>query len=592
MADENYWRKFERRRLTRRQLLRVATLSAAGITATAVIGCGDEQREEAATATPTTATGTTTGTATPATGTPQRGGAIKASSDLATFDTWDPHRSRFGPADAFMGLIFNKVVRYRKIEEDLIEGDLALEWEQPDDMTYIFTFPDNIKWQDRPPVSGRQFTAEDVKYNVERIIAGIGPDGQPDGRFFRKSLYAVTDRIEVVDQSTIKFVTKNPDATYLATYAGPWQYLIAPEAVERFGNDIEKFPNIIGTGPFTIEVWDQQTEARFVRNPNYFRSGLPYVESVSYFNLRDPATIEASYRNQQIYFASLPKPVMDGLYSDFPNHPQPQWATGFPFLQTFIMDRPPYNDIRLVKAIHLAIDRFRLIDTLYFGLAKPSPLGVPWVLTAWALPQEELLKLPGYRPSGQGREQDMAQAKELFDMAGGPGLGTLEVVVPDVIEATYAGFAATVKEMLERTLGGSFTTPIRTYAQITQGLVDRSLPTFIGVGNAPSAGDPTGVLYRAYHSQGSENNGKSSDPEVDSLLEEAVRTLDRTRRIEIVRRVQRIFIERPPWVVSYLNGINLGIHWPFYKNIELAFAWNGWQIQERWLDQKDASYRA
>ena len=87
------------------------------------------------------------------------------------------------------------------------------------------------------------------------------------------------DKIEAVDKYTVKFTLKEPFAWFLEPWPPPRTWIVAKEVVEQYG-DLKKPECCIGTGPWMLERYEPNLRLTFVRNPNYFVPGLPYVDSV------------------------------------------------------------------------------------------------------------------------------------------------------------------------------------------------------------------------------------------------------------------------------------------------------------------------
>ena len=98
----------------------------------------------------------------------------------------------------------------------------------------------------------------------------------------------------------VQFLLKEPYVWLLNVLANPRSmWIIAPEVVEKYG-DLKKVETAIGTGPFLLERYEPNVKTVFKRNPEYFRSGLPYVDGVEWLVLDDPSTGLAMYRTGQI----------------------------------------------------------------------------------------------------------------------------------------------------------------------------------------------------------------------------------------------------------------------------------------------------
>src|SRR5438094_4736554 len=146
-----------------------------------------------------------------------------------------------------------------------IEGDLAESWTQPNDTTYVFKLRKGVRWHAKPPVNGRELTADDVGYTVDRFL-------KVKGNANAYMLDSVT-KVEPVDRYTVKFTLKEPFAWFLDMIANPMALaIIAKEVVEKHG-DLKKPEAVIGTGPYMLDSYRPNTGITLVRNPNYFLPG-------------------------------------------------------------------------------------------------------------------------------------------------------------------------------------------------------------------------------------------------------------------------------------------------------------------------------
>ena len=168
-----------------------------------------------------------------------------------------------------------------------IEGDLAESWTQPNETTYIFKLRKGVRWHNKPPVNGRELTADDVKYTFDRFVSEKGNAN--------RAMMAALDKVEVVDKYTVKFTLKEPYVWFLDMISNPMALAIIPkEAVEKFG-DLKKPESVIGTGPWMLDSYRPNVGATFVRNPSYFLPGLPYIDKVEVTIDEDNASRMAAF---------------------------------------------------------------------------------------------------------------------------------------------------------------------------------------------------------------------------------------------------------------------------------------------------------
>ena len=297
-----------------------------------------------------------------------------------------------------------------------VEGDLAESWTQPDETTYVFKLRKGVRWHTKPPVSGRELTAEDVKYTFDRFMTIKGNAN--------RHMMAALDKTEVVDKHTVKFTLKHPDAWFLDFLSNPMALcIVAPEAVEKFG-DLKKPEAVIGTGPWMLDRHESKVRTVFVRNPNYFVKGLPHIEHVEGIDFPDPAARFAAFITGQID-AGPEFPGMMLRHQDVKTARERRPSMRLVQFPSNVMahvgmrtDMAPFNDIRVRQALSMALDRKAIAEaTLPLGSVKNPP--VPAALTAWSVPYDQL---------GEGAKYDAhnpAEARRLLKEAGhGNGFAT------------------------------------------------------------------------------------------------------------------------------------------------------------------------
>src|SRR5262244_2520510 len=325
---------------------------------------------------------------------PRRGGILR----VRGYDPvhFDHHLTNNAKTNTTLSFVHSTLLRFKVGPEItpgtfMVEPHLAERWEAPDDLTYVFYLRQGVKWHNRPPLNGRELVADDVKFTFDRFL-------NEKANILREQLEPV-ERVEVVDRYTVKFVLKEPFVwlpNRLASTSGMW--IIAPEVVEKFG-DLKKSESAIGTGPFLLERYEPNVKTVFKRNPEYFLQGQPHIDGVEWLVLDDESTGLAMYRTGQIdcgpnHFWSVRQQDVEALkkthpslvYLDFVSN-----VTGAIFMRT---DMPPFNDVRVRRAISHAIDRQALIEAVWVR-GEPTP-AVARGLVEWSLPIDQLKKKAQY----------------------------------------------------------------------------------------------------------------------------------------------------------------------------------------------------
>ena len=584
------WTRIGRRRLSRRAVLGAASRAVLGGSAIALVGCGgdddgdgDEQGPPAG-FTDAVADQPAARAARPEA---QRGGTLRLHAALTELDFFDVHRSRFATTQLFAALQQNRLLRFADSSGTLLP-DLAALPELPDPQTSVFTIRPDVRWWDRAPTNGRPFTSDDIRANVERQAAGLDAGGAPDPLFLRQPAYAQA-ALQVIDRETVVFQTDAPRGAYRGSvHAGPWAFYQAPEIWEMFGDRLRDDPfsaaYFSGTGPFQVDMETFRPGERidFRRNPGYFRSERPWLNSLALRHLVDPGALLDAYAaaDLDLWTPADPRDV-DAAQDRFPDHAV--FARPLPFgIHLAINYRSPdgrggLRDPRMAQAVHLVLDRRAILQQAYGPHAFLSG-PAPWFLPAWAPAQDDLHTFPGY---GADFSALAAQVRDLVT-AVDPSL-PMELAVPDVFAATHPGLAALVQRQLADRLGLNVSLAPRSLTQIREGMLDGSVDVFLGWTDPITEPDLTEYLHATVHSTGSANLGGFADPAVDAALERMRAAPTAGERRQIFRSsVEPALRSAPSWSLVIGHGLQRGLHPPGVHLPRFGFGWDGHRFEDAW----------
>ncbi|MDE2745438.1 MAG: ABC transporter substrate-binding protein [Chloroflexota bacterium] len=553
-----------------------------------------------------------------------RGGTLRFSTPAATHDYFDPHRAVFGPTQFWMGFYMNYLIRWRNKEEGILESDVASLPETPDEETYIFSIDRGARfWDQYPTEGGRLVTAQDIEVNFQRQIDAADSTGAEDSTYLGASAFRKTASMETPDETTFIAKTDGIDATYLGSpVLRPFSWITSPEAISEYGDRWRDEAGNVelssGTGPFIPLTYDPDLGLDMTRNDNYWKIGadgqpLPYMDNVGMKNLTDPTAVETAYRSREIDVGGFPLSTLqaDEISTDFPDHPQGQIAFGFTIITGIFNYNPdwpgedglgnPYLDRRFCYALHLAVDRYLMIDAVYLGSGKPSGQEhTPWFNQYWAIPEEELLSTPGYRPD---RDADIADARAALDASGYDKDRKMILYAPDIWEQTYQGILETEKNMYEEALGIEIEFNIQPYTVLLQRWVSKTYP---GGGpqwtNPPDDLDPTTSYLQNLTPGGATNNLSYEFQPMTDIANKMRVTLDREERREMAFEAQRILLGTHPdhgveglgFAPAVMNGISPALWWPYVQRPAdtLQFAHASHRYDEGWVDVNHPDYPA
>src|SRR2546427_2869113 len=508
-------------------------------------------------------------------GTPKRGGILRVRGwDPVHFD---PQLTRNFKTNTTLSLVYNKLLRHKVGPEVqpgtfIVEPDLAERWESPDDTTYIFYLRQGVKWHNKPPVNGRELVAEDVKFSFARFLT---VPGTPE-----RQLLESVDGVEVVDRYTVKFLLKEPFVWLLDILANAMcVWIVAPEVGEKYG-DFKKVETAIGTGPFLLEHYEPNVKTIFKRNPDYFRQGLPYIDGVEWLVVPDESTGLATYRTGQLDTGpggnwTVRQEDLEALKK---SHPPLRYQDMLAINATTIWmrtDQPPFNDVRVRRAISQAIDRQALIEAVYIR-GEPSP-AIGRGMAEWSLPIDQLgegAKYYQYNPK---------EAKRLLAEAGFPkGLKTQLTA-----SSGYGRDLIDAVQLVQRYLkdvGIEVELKIQEYgayqATTGQGKFDG-----LAMGPFAVAWEGDSALYGPYMPDQPRNRGHINDPKLTAMVQEQRRTKDPEARKQILVDFQRYAAEQQYYV--YLFSVMITSSWqPDMKNYDHKLTFDyGSRLTEMWLER-------
>jgi peptide/nickel transport system substrate-binding protein len=508
-------------------------------------------------------------------GQPKRGGILR----VRGYDPvhFDHHQTINFKTNTTLSFAHSTLVRY-KVGPDVAPGTftpephLAESWETPDDTTYIFHLRKGVKWHNKPPLNGRELVADDVKFTFDRFRS---EPGNAD-----RHMLASVDHIEVVDRYTVKFVLKEPYVWLINVLANPRSmWIIAPEVVQQFG-DLKKPESVIGTGPFLLERYEPNVKTVFKRNPDYFLKDQPYVDGVEWLVLEDESTGLAMYRTGQIdagpwHWWVVRQADLEALRKSHPNLVYKDVVDNVTSAIYMRTDQAPFNDVRVRRAISMALDRQGVIDAVYLK-GQPTPAIAPG-LTAWSLPIDQLgegARYYQYNPKEAKRllaEAGYARGfKTQLNFTGGYGRDMVDAV--QLLEQYLKEIGIEV-ELKQQEYGAYMAT---TFAGKYEGMA---------AGPISIAWEPDSVLYGMYEPGNLRNSSHVNDPKLLAMLQEQRRTKELEARKKLIFDIQRYIAEQQYYVFTIT--ITYTCSWqPYVKNYapNPSFDYGG-RVAALWLDR-------
>ena len=290
--------------------------------------------------------------------------------------------------------------------------DLCTAMPEPTDngSTYTFKIRLGVKFQD-----GTALDAHDVGASWRKIVSP--PPGVSSAR---RNNFVMVDKIEDPDDTTVIFRLKFATLSFLPALADPWNFIYERRLLEKDPHYYER--NIMGSGPFRFESIEVGQSVRGVRNPDYYHPGHPYLDGFQgIYAPKQQTRVDAIRADRAaLEFRGESPTARDQLVKEFGDKiavQESDWNCGN--VLTPNHKRKPFDDVRVRKALFLAIDQWRGAPPLSKIALVRTVGGIVFPGSPFAATKEELSTLPGFRPD---IEQSRAEARRLLKEAGAEGL--------------------------------------------------------------------------------------------------------------------------------------------------------------------------
>ena len=422
---------------------------------------------------------------------------------------------------------------------------LAERWEIPDPLTYIFHLHRGARFHD-----GRTLTSRDVKWTFDSMLSG-------KIRSTKTANYKFVDHIDALDEFTVVFHMKEPDAPLL------WNLSDGAMGIVPYGSGDEISQHPIGSGPFKFVSAETDREVVLERNADYWGEKARLAR-VRFAVVPDETTeaLELRKGSGDIAINSLTPDTVVTLARDPRLKIERAAGTRLAYLGFNLRD-PILKNVQVRQAIAYALDRRPMIEYLWRGEAEPARSILP--AQSWAYNGD----VPAY-------EHDPDKARQLLDAAGYPAVDGVRFHIT-MKTSTDPNTRLMVAVMQQQLREVGIVLDIRSFefatffSDVQHGAFQIYGLRWIGGNEDPD------IFEYAFHSSKFPPNGANRDyysnPTVDALIDEARRQVDPKLRKPLYAEVQRILADDVPYInLWYLN--NVLVHSSRVRNIQLNPAGN------------------
>ena len=451
-----------------------------------------------------------------------RGGTLTFATG-ADPDNLDPQNTQSNPGEQVNRMMHENLVRFSakmQLEPALAESWLA----SKDGLTWTFKLRKGVKFHD-----GTSFDAKAVKYFFDRVLGDEKP--------FKASLYTpVVQGAEVIDDSTVRVILKQPFGAFLFIMAHSAGAIVSPAAHQKWGKDLALHP--VGTGPFKFVEWVKGDHVTMERHDGYW-GGAPNLDRVVVKTVReDQARVLMLESGDADLIVNIPTEEIPRLRKDarFTIESSPTARALFIAIN---VKKKPFDDVRVRQALNYAVNRDAIVKELFQNNAQVVASHVSPLQNGYA-------QLAGY-------PYDPKKSKELLAQAGQPAL-KVKLWSPkgrfvkdyELAQAVQQDLAAVgVEATLSTMEWGAYLAATKTPAEQTP----REL--FL-LGWSPSTGEARWGTFPILHSSQlapkGDNRGFFVSRGLDDAIDKATLATTDQARLGALREAQQIAIKEAPYI--------------------------------------------
>ena len=441
------------------------------------------------------------------------------------------------------------------IPKKAIRGELAESWEWEDPLTLVISLRRGIFFPDKPGVMARrEFDAHDVVFSFER---------QRDSPKAIPTYFDHIDRVTARDDHTVVFEFGEFNAEW--DYRFGYGYFSGIVPREMADVDAKDWRNAVGSGPFSLVRFIQGNSQTYVRNPDYWDRTtiggesyeLPFIDQLTYRTIKDEATYLSALRTGKLdMLENIRWIAVDHLKKTTPELRWSRWlSTGGTFL-VLRVDREPFDDLRVRRAMNLAVNQREIVDLFYGGHAELFAYPQHPTFDGYFEPLEDMppsvQELYEYKPE---------KARALLAEAGFPDgfRFAAQVSASDPMRLELMPLLASYFDRV----GVTMEIEVAEYGAFLSMMTTRNH----GPGYMMGSGhvNPTTTLRKNFVTDQTWNPSMWSDPELDSRIHEMFLTRDDAERQRIIRGITREMLDQAPYVWLPIPYVYTA-WWPWVKN--------------------------
>ena len=317
--------------------------------------------------------------------------------------------------DASSVPMYNRLVEFETGTTNIVPA-LAESWVvSPDGLTYTFKLRKGVKWHSSAKFKPtRDFNADDVLFTWNRMADPDHPfhkitQGQTFAYYEDLGMAKIVDKVEKVDDTTVRFKLKHPEAPFLADLAMDFAAILSAEYADKMkaaGTPEVIDREAIGTGPFQFVSYQKDAVIRYKANDQYW-GGRPKIDNLIYAITPDASVRYAKLKAGECHVMALPKPADIAAMKNDPNIKLLTMEGLNVGYIAFNVEKKPFDNKLVRQALNMAVDKKSILNAVYQGAGQPAKNAIP--PTLWS-----------YNNNVKDYPYDVAKAKEMLAKAGYP----------------------------------------------------------------------------------------------------------------------------------------------------------------------------
>jgi oligopeptide transport system substrate-binding protein len=427
------------------------------------------------------------------------------------------------------------------------EPGVAERWEvSPDGLVYTFHLRAGATWSDGTPLTARDFHASFRRLlspqlgsdNADQLYPVVNAEEYHKGRL--EDFSAVG--FHVVDDRTLEVRLLYPAPFLLKTMASRSWYPVPMHVIEKFGDPLRpgnawtRPGNLVGNGPFVLKAWQPDSFVEVVRSPTYWNRDRVRLNGIRFIPTENQSAEEAAFRAGQLHKTErVPLSKIAVYQREAPEllHIHPYSGV---YYFNFNVNRPPFTDVRVRRALAMAVDRETLVNRVTLGGETPAYHFTPEGIS-------------GYVSRARTR-LDFDAARQLLAEAGYPGgRGMPPITLLYNTAENHRVIAEAIQQTWKRELG----IEIKLENQEWKVYLDNMQHEFYQICRAGLIMEPydPSQFLRVFTTDSGFNRTGWSDPDYDRLYQELMRTADQAKRLELMQEMEKILTDAMPILPIY-----------------------------------------